>query len=263
MGFRSSRATTDPCLDTTTKEGILRLPRLLQRWRALGVATAVAVLTAASATAAAPASAAHVTFGPHSFHGSTFKEIKYDSNWGGYAASGSGLTSISGSWTMPSVTCESYDDLFAPWIGLDGYGDSTVEQTGVQVDCSSGSPVYSAWYEMYPYNPVYFNDTVEAGDSISASVVNTSGDNYRLTITDNTRGWTESTNQSLSGDDASAEAVIESPPSAYPDFSSVTFTNLVVNGQSFDNYDPAGMCSGGYCPGSLSNGSFSMTYTGG
>lgn len=209
-------------------------------------------------TVAAPASASHVTFASHTFGGT-----KYDSNWGGYAASGSGFTSISGSWTMPSVTCESSDDLFAPWIGIDGYGNSTVEQTGVQVDCSSGRPVYSAWYEMYPAGDVGYGGTVQAGDSISASVVNTGGDNYALTLTDNTRGWTANTSQSLNAQDASAEAVIESPPSAYPDFGSVTFSNLTVNGQSFDAYDPAGDCSGGYCPGALSNGSFSMTYTGG
>ena len=71
-------------------------------------------------------------------------------NWSGAAKTGSGFTSVKSSWTEPSVTCNSTNDLMAPWVGIDGYGSSSVEQTGVATDCSSGHPVYQAWYEMYP-----------------------------------------------------------------------------------------------------------------
>lgn len=55
-------------------------------------------------------------------------------NWSGAAATGSGFSSVTSTWTEPSVTCNSTNDLMAPWVGIDGYGSSTVEQTGVATD---------------------------------------------------------------------------------------------------------------------------------
>ncbi|GAA3030476.1 hypothetical protein GCM10020000_03990 [Streptomyces olivoverticillatus] len=151
------------------------------------------------------------------------------SNWGGYIAQGT-FTSISGSWTQPHVTCNSTDDLFAPWLGLDGFGSRTVEQTGVETDCSSGTPVLSAWYEMYPAPPVQWSDPVAEGDHITASVVSKGIGRYTLTLTDDTRGWTEHTDQILIAKHVSAEAVIESPTQSYPSFSRLDFSGLTVNG---------------------------------
>ncbi|OLZ59429.1 hypothetical protein AV521_45385 [Streptomyces sp. IMTB 2501] len=213
--------------------------------------TAVALVPACAGTSAVAASTG---FGPHT---GRFQ----DSNWGGYVATGS-FGTISGSWTEPHVTCNSSNDLFAPWVGLDGYGSQTVEQTGVQTDCSSGSPVLSAWYEMYPAAPVYWNDPVSEGDSITASVVSNGGGSYTLTLTDNTQGWTEHIDQNLGANNASAEAVIESPTQSYPSFSELDFSGVTVDGQSFDATNPQSFTSGGYAPGPLSGGSFSMTPSG-
>lgn len=180
------------------------------------------------------------------------------SNWGGYIAQGT-FTSISGSWTQPHVTCNSTDDLFAPWLGLDGFGSRTVEQTGVETDCSSGTPVLSAWYEMYPAPPVQWSDPVAEGDHITASVVSKGIGRYTLTLTDDTRGWTEHTDQILIAKHVSAEAVIESPTQSYPSFSRLDFSGLTVNGRPFDSAKPQPFSSGGYTPGPLSGGSFSLT----
>ncbi|WP_329568290.1 G1 family glutamic endopeptidase [Kitasatospora sp. NBC_01266] len=220
------------------------------------IAALLALSGAAFAAPAASAATPHF-FGPqqHSWGGHPFSG---DSNWGGYVAQGSGFKSISGSWTMPDVQCNTSNDLFAPWIGIDGYGSQTVEQTGVQADCSSGSPVYSGWYEMYPAAPVYFNNPVSAGDTFNASVVNTSGRSYTLTLTDVTQGWTKTTKQSLRAQDVSAEAVIESPTQSYPSFNELDFSNLTVNGQAFDNYGPQSMDSGPYTETQLQNGAFSI-----
>lgn len=181
-----------------------------------------------------------------------------DSNWGGYVARGT-FTGISGSWTEPHVTCGSTKDLFAPWVGLDGYGSDTAEQTGVQTDCSSGSPVLTAFYEMYPRPPVYWDDPVSEGDSITASVVSDGRGGYALTLTDNTQGWTERTVQNINGRNASAEAVIESPSQSYPSFDSLTFSGVRVNEQPFGNAHPLPLSSGGYAPGPLSGGTFTIT----
>ncbi len=220
----------------------------------------LAVLLALSGAAlAAPAGAAAASYGPaghaayghgaHSYAGGV---------WGGYVSQGSGFRSISGSWTMPQVQCNTYNDLFAPWVGIDGYGSQTVEQTGVQVDCSSGSPVYSGWYEMYPAPPQFFSNPVNAGDTFTASVVAGSGGSYTLKLTDNTQGWSKSVKKYLNGQNVSAEAVIESPSQSYPSFNNLDFFNIHVNGQVFDAYAPQAIDSGQYTETALQNGAFSI-----
>src|SRR5262245_7033344 len=57
------------------------------------------------------------------------------SNWSGYAVTGGRYTSVSASWTEPSVSCSgtAYSSF---WVGLDGDTSGTVEQTGTDADCS-------------------------------------------------------------------------------------------------------------------------------
>ncbi|MGF1429784.1 G1 family glutamic endopeptidase [Kitasatospora sp. LaBMicrA B282] len=232
------------------------MPNLLRRPARAAIAAALALSGVAFAAPAATAATPHFFAPQHAWGGQPFSG---NSNWGGYVAQGSGFKSITGSWTMPDVQCNTTNDLYAPWIGIDGYGSQTVEQTGVQADCSSGSPVYSAWYEMYPAAPVYWSNPVSAGDVFTASVVNTTGRSYKITLTDVTQGWTKSTTQSLrSARDVSAEAVIESPTQSYPSFAEQDFSNITVNGQSFDSYAPQSMDSGPYTETALQNGSFSI-----
>ncbi|EOD65326.1 G1 family glutamic endopeptidase [Amycolatopsis vancoresmycina] len=200
----------------------------------------VRVLTAAAAAAAglAVSGTAHaaVEYGAH-FHGHQFS----GGNWGGYVSFGS-FTTATASWTEPSVTCNSSNDLFAPWVGIDGDGSSTVEQTGVETDCSSGRPVYSAWYEMYPAAPVYYSVSVSAGDHITATVTRTATNTYRLDLSDTTKGWSKSTTKSLTSRHASAEAIIESPTDSYPSISGgVKFTGVKFNGTNLASTSPSGL----------------------
>lgn len=222
---------------------------------ATGKAAAVGILLAAAALVPASAGtsvAASVNFAPQGVHYA-------DSIWGGYAVQGSNFTNITGSWTEPTVTCNSRNDLFAPWVGIDGYGNNTVEQTGVQTDCSSGRPVLSGWYEMYPAAPVYYSNAVSQGDKFTASVVYNGSRSYTLTLSDTTKGWTQHVTKTITAQNTTAEAVIESPTSSYPSFSKLSFTGITVNGSAFANYAPDALTSGGYGPGPLSGGSFSMT----
>ncbi len=73
-------------------------------------------------------------------------------NWSGYAVTGpaGSVTDAKGSWIVPSVTCSSAASYSSFWVGIDGFGSNTVEQTGTDSDCQSGSPTYYAWYEFYP-----------------------------------------------------------------------------------------------------------------
>ncbi|HVV11850.1 G1 family glutamic endopeptidase [Amycolatopsis sp.] len=191
----------------------------------LSVAVAVTGALAGTATAAP-------TFGATNFSGG---------NWGGYVSFGS-FTTATASWAEPSVTCNSSNDLFAPWVGIDGDGSSTVEQTGVATDCSSGSPVYQGWYEMYPAAPVYYSNPVSAGDQITATVTRTGSSSYQLTLSDTTKGWTKTTTKSLSAKHSSAEAIIESPTDSYPNISGgIKFTGVKFDGNNLADTSPSGL----------------------
>lgn len=178
-------------------------------------------------------------------HGKFYQE--QSSNWSGYAASGGNgsFNSVSSSWTQPTATCNDGGDEYAAfWVGLDGFNSNSVEQTGTDSDCSGGSPNYYGWYEMYPANPVYYNDPVSPGDSMSASVSVDNSGNYTLVLTDNSQGWTETQNIQESGlSDSSAEVITEAPSSEFgplplADFGTINYSGSTANGQSMAAQNP-------------------------
>jgi hypothetical protein len=200
-----------------------------------GAAAVVASLALSGGVASgAAASSTHAAVkAPHVFYGT------YElSNWGGYVTSGSvgEFTTVTASWKEPTVTCVDDNSLYAPWVGIDGFNNETVEQTGVQTYCGTGKPVDSAWYEMYPASPVYYSNKVKAGDSIVATVTS-SGSSFTLTIKDTTRDWTETTHSSTdAAENMTAEAVIESPSTDYPNIPAVDFTGVKFDGKALDTY---------------------------
>jgi len=159
-------------------------------------------------------------------------------NWAGYAANGSTYTSVSTTFTQPSVSCSKGDGYSSFWVGLDGYNSSTVEQTGTEADCSGGVASYSAWYEMYPAYPVNYSSTVRPGDTITATVTYAGSSKFTLKLVDSTQGWSHTTTKSLSGAArSSAEIIAEAPsdssgPLPLSDFGKVSFTSSKVNGAS-------------------------------
>jgi hypothetical protein len=195
------------------------------------------------------------------------------SNWAGYAVTGGRYTSVSATWTQPSVSCSATDTWSSFWVGLDGDTSSTVEQTGTEADCSNGHPVYSSWYEMYPKFPTNYRDAVAAGDHFSASVTTDGRGSFTLTLTDTTRSWSHTTTARLkSAKLASAEVIAEAPSSSggvlpLANFGTVAFGSASANGSlltsSTAGIDPITMSSGSTVkaqPSSLGNGSFSVTW---
>jgi len=153
--------------------------------------------------------------------------------WAGYADTDGTTyyTAVSGSWIVPVVNCgNAVATVSSTWVGIDGAGSKTVEQTGTEEDCNVFGAVYSAWYEMYPSSPVTIpaNDPVYAGDQMSASVKANGDGSFTLTITNNSAGWTFSTTQAnINAQQASAECIEERTDElGFPlaDFGSVTFT---------------------------------------
>ncbi len=164
------------------------------------------------------------------------------SNWAGYSATGGTFTSVSASWVQPKGTCTSKTTYSSFWIGIDGDGSDSVEQTGSEVDCSGGSPQYYAWYEMYPAYPVNYSNKVKAGDHFT-STVSVSGSKFTLKLSDTTQGWSKTTTKSSStAEDASAEIIAEAPSSSsvlpLTNFGTVNFTGATANGQPIGDFGP-------------------------
>jgi hypothetical protein len=160
-------------------------------------------------------------------------------NWSGYADTGSGFSTVTGSWTEPSVSCTSTTSLAAFWVGIDGYSSSSVEQDGTLVECYRDVAYYYTWWEMYPTNDIQVvGSTLHAGDSITASVVR-SGTSYTLKVTDSSRSADSfSTTQTCSScANSSAEWIAEAPSGSsgvYPlsDFGSWTESGATVKAGS-------------------------------
>ncbi|WP_327070151.1 G1 family glutamic endopeptidase [Kitasatospora sp. NBC_01302] len=216
--------------------------------RSLAIAAALAAVLANAAPALAAGAPtlvnAPMAVGPNHLtaHGGILHSTS--SNWSGYAATGSKFTSVSASWVQPAASCNGDDTYSSFWVGLDGDGSNSVEQTGSEVDCSGGSPQYYAWYEMYPAYPVNFSNYVAPGDHFTASVTTNGSGSFTLKLSDTTQGWSKTENKTLRNAAlASAEIIAEAPSDssgALPltDFGQVNFTSATANGKSIGSFNP-------------------------
>ena len=166
--------------------------------------------------------------------------------WSGYAATAAApYTSASATFQIPRVSYSgsgySYEDS-ALWVGIGGYGDSTLIQLGTeQLVTSSGAASYYVWYELYPAATVYLGHTVNPGDIISASLQCTaacspsSAQTWQLTMTNQTAGWTWTQSVQYQSSMASAEWITEAPWDSsgelpLDDFVQATFDPVSANG---------------------------------
>ena len=188
----------------------------------LSVLLLVALVVASSALmalggvrAGAQASAAAPLAPRIPYRGSTQESL----NWAGYVDvfNKAGIVrSVNASWIVPSVSCSKQTTDVAVWVGIDGYNDNTVEQTGILVQCQAGKAYYYAWYEFYPASPVYApsSDVVKPGDKMVGWVVyNPSTGEFRTVLVDVTEHWNYTSPwTSVSGaEDDSAEWIVERP----------------------------------------------------
>jgi hypothetical protein len=174
---------------------------------------------------------------PGGSFGSEVNASATSENWSGYAESGAPgtFTSVSSFWTEPTVTCAAQQTFSSFWVGLDGDGTQSVEQTGTEADCNNGVATYQGWFEMFPNAPVFYNNPVAPGDTMSASVVANGGGAFTLTLSDQTRGWTQTTSQtSATAQLGSAEIIAEAPSDTngvlpLSNFGTVNFANAMIN----------------------------------
>ena len=237
----------------------------------------IGLMAPLTASAASRASSKHISVPAQHFSSPPVfvnNSSTNSNNWAGYAASSGHVTKVSAKWTQPTVTCGSTNTYSVFWVGLDGFKSSTVEQTGSAGFCQGGSPVYFAWYEVFPKQPIIeIKKPVLPGDALSASATAVTSSSFKLVISDSTQGWTFKTTQTLSGAALSSAEVIAEAPSnqsgilPLANFGTVNFSSSMVNGKSIGSFSPTEIVmvtSGGTVkaqPSALSGGTaFSVTW---
>jgi hypothetical protein len=189
-------------------------------------------------------------------------------NWSGYGQVGGPFTNIVGAWTVPAVGSDAGSDS-SSWVGIDGFGNSSLIQVGTEQDYSTGNwfgigdgPHYYAWWEILPAAETAISNPVSPGDKMIAIITpvgtataNTAS-NWTITLINETQHWSFSTTQSYSGPLTSAEWIEEAPS-----LSNGTILPLADYGSvTFDVYD---WLAGGASPNFTAFQSINMTASAG
>jgi hypothetical protein len=123
-------------------------------------------------------------------------------------------TSVSGSWTVPKATGTSGETTAdAAWIGIGGVSTGDLIQVGTQNTVSAnGVQSTSAFYELLPHTSRTVSSlTVAPGDSVTASLTETSSNEWAIVISDTTTGKSYTVNVAYASKLSSAEWIEEDP----------------------------------------------------
>jgi Peptidase A4 family len=177
--------------------------KLLLRTKALTALLTAPIIGAVAFFAAGPTRAAAQSRG----------RSEVSTNWAGYAVTGKKFSSVSGSWTEPTVKASSSEAYSAVWVGLGGYkaSSSSLEQIGTAADYLGGRAQYYAWYELLPSAQVKLKIAIHPGDTISARV-SVSGTTVAVSLSDQTTGHSVVKTLHMSKPDtSSSEWIVEAP----------------------------------------------------
>jgi len=116
-------------------------------------------------------------------------------NWSGYVASNNfstplanSVSSVSGSWIVPTLKATSNNSYSSIWVGIDGYTSPTVEQIGTSHNWVNGAQQNYAWFEMYPGGSYLISGfPLNLGDVISAVVIYSGNNIFTLVIYNDTQ----------------------------------------------------------------------------
>ncbi len=235
-------------------------------YRVTGTAVAALTLAASAAASSAPYAAARAT-APHAAAAAASAPAPHpnipaalpasvaagsnsigaitkvgSNNWAGYAVTGSRFKKIKASFYVPIMNCSlspaptgEPGTFSSHWVGLDGFSNKTVEQTGIEADCINGHEQVFAWREVFPHPEQPFNMTIRPGDSITARVVFRNG-RFKLKVKDNTTGQHRTVRPrcaALTCHRSSAEVISEAPlvsgkQSSLADYGAQAFSGIAI-----------------------------------
>jgi hypothetical protein len=218
----------------------------------------IALVAAVCATLAlsASAGAAHAAIA----HGQLLHiraNTNESSNWFGYnigtvERSGTLFNSVTGDWTVPTVSqhMAGQEEDSSDWIGIGGgcvdagctVGDETLIQTGTEQDVSAtGQASYSAWWELVPAPSIAITMNVAPGDHMHASVAELVPDSdvWTITLQDVTQNESFTQTVPYPSTHLTAEWIEETPLligtdagfASLPNLTSPAFDLATVNGQ--------------------------------
>jgi len=134
-------------------------------------------------------------------------------NWSGYATTGSNISGVKSTFTVPSVTALP-PGFAANWAGIGGYDTGDLIQAGTSEDAIQG---YYAWYEILPDSETLIDHctgdaacTVKPGDSVTVDIHNIGTNLWSVSLTDGSR-WSWQKNISYASTESSAEWIFEAP----------------------------------------------------
>jgi hypothetical protein len=138
-------------------------------------------------------------------------------NWSGYAITGAGFTSVSGTWHVPQVQPPTKkrhyrrNTFSSSWVGIDGFNNRSLIQAGTEEDWLNGNAFYQAWWEILPApeTPISFM-TIHPGDAITVQI-SQGFPHWTITVSDATTSQSFTTQQSYAGPLTSAEWIHEAP----------------------------------------------------
>ena len=94
------------------------------------------------------------------------------SNWSGYAITGKkgAFKRVSAKWNVPFVRPSRGASYSSAWIGIDGFSNSHLIQTGTGHDWIDGKAYYYAWWEILPASVTFIPLPIQPGDRMHASM---------------------------------------------------------------------------------------------
>jgi hypothetical protein len=157
-------------------------------------------------------------------------------NWSGYGGSVTSANEITGTWNVPTVTKTKGNTYSSTWIGIDGFANSDLIQTGTEQDWVGGKAHYDAWWEILPAPETLIPTiTVHPGDAMFADIWNSSGTTWQILLEDLTTNVTFQIAKTYTGPADSVEWIQEATEiggtiATLAHYGSTTFTLAGFNG---------------------------------
>ncbi len=116
----------------------------------------------------------------------------HTTRWAGYFESVGAVTSASGTWTVPKLTCPaSGTTASSTWIGVGGLDGSVLFQAGMFDNCVGGIEEHGAFVETYPGGIGNFSLAMAPGDVVNVVLAPATGGNWTARVTNRTTGKSE------------------------------------------------------------------------
>lgn len=135
------------------------------------------------------------------------------SNWSGYAVTGrkGSFRRISAEWIVPFIKPTSRSTYSSAWIGIDGFRNSSLIQTGTAHECVNGVVRYYPWWEILPAMETVIPLPVSPGDRMQARIAKISRGKWSIQLRNLSKNWNFRTVQHYTGPHTSAEWIMEAP----------------------------------------------------